>query len=648
MSRIKQIRANATSIAVCAIMSSTTLHAFAQESTPVGSYNAYNTLKIEAHPQDELFKQLQTAAKNNNVALAAQLADQLSSYPIPSYVAYYRLKPQLYNSDNSGNPDAPDNDIKQFLSQHAGQAIADRLRNDYLYVLAARKDWDQFNQEYSQFALKDDTALKCYQQIGALEQGQDLSTTISQTKKILNDSKAANLKGCQQLTQTLVNQTPNEQDINYFTALSAFSSNAQGQALAAYSKQTGSASRMSSMVNQAGNDNSGSLAYNLSASPVSGMSAHQSALTHAYFGYAQARRAAANAADYFNNAYQHDPKLQLPDDVLGWQARAGMRSQNWGLVAAAIDNMSDSERNTSLWLYWRARAYAAQGQATQAALFYEQAAAYKGGYDFYGILAREEIGQTLQLPAKTQPTEAEVQSASTIEGFKRARKFYDMNMIFEGNREWNFPLRQLNDRQLIAAAEYGRRVGLLDRMINTSERTTQLYNFHQRYPTPYLNIMQERAEQVGIPAAWGYGITRQESRFVTLAKSSANANGLMQIIPPTAKTVARSLGLTNFTVDQLGNIDTNIQIGTAYLAQTRNQFGGSLPMASAGYNAGPGRPAQWRTTLTQRVDGAIFAETIPFTETRTYVKNVMSNTILYHLVMKQTPPKLKELMGEVE
>ena len=634
MPRFNQIRVSAVSLTVSAIISSATFNAFAQESTPVGSTNAYNALNIGPHYQDDTFKQLHAASRANDAERAAQLAAQLSDYPIPSYIEYYRIKPQLYNKDGTGNIYAPDAEVLQFLNTYKGQAIADRLRNDYLYVLAARRDWNRFNEHYAQFELKDDVSAKCYEQMGMLDNGQNVTAN---TKKILIDSKAANAKACQQLVQQIVDRGASEEDINYFAALSAYNSAAQGQRIAAASRQS-AGSAMSNLINQANNGGSFQSA---------NMNAQQSALYQAYFGYAQARRAAPDAASYFNNAYNQYPKLQLPDDVLGWQARAGMRAGDWALVAKAIDKMSDEERNTSIWQYWRGRAYAAQNQSTQANMFYEQAVANKGGYDFYGILAREELGQSVSLPPKTTPTDAEVSAASRTDGFDRARKFYAMNMIFEGNREWNFPLRRMDDKQLIAAAEYGRRVGLLDRMINTSERTKILHNFNQRYPTPYLSIMENRSAQAGIPAAWTYGIIRQESRFVTLAKSSANANGLMQIIPSTARLVARSLGLSNFTLDQLGDIDTNVQLGTAYLAQTKNKLDGSFPLASAGYNAGPGRPPQWKSTLTRSVDGAIYAETIPFSETRGYVKNVMANTVFYYLAMKQRPPKLKDLMGTV-
>lgn len=640
MPSLTQIRSGAVSLLTSFVLSGASITAFAQESTPVGSNYAYNNLIIGENAQDDTFKQLRSAAAKNDAARAQTLADQLSDYPLISYVEYYRLKPQLYNSDGTGNVNAPDGEVAAFLQKYDRQALADRLRNDYLYVLGARHDWQQFNQVYAQFQLKDDLSLKCFEQLGRLESGGNTATVMGATRTLLIDSKAANNKACQQLTTALAGRGITERDVNELSAVSAYNNATQGQRLAGYAQNSASAAQMVSLVNQASDSA-------ISTANADRLTAQQQALVNAYNGYGMIRRASSGAANYYRDAYQLDPKLQLPDDVLGWQARAGMREGDWNLVATAIDKMSNGERNTSIWLYWRARAYEAQGQPTQAHLFYEQAIAANGGYDFYGLLAREALDQPIALPAKTTPTDAEVTAISRTPGWERARKFAAMSMMTETNREWNFPLRGMNDNQLIAAAEYGRRVGLLDRMINSSDRTKMLFNFSQRYPTPYLSVMQTHAGEAGIPTAWAYGIIRQESRFVTLAQSSANANGLMQIIPETARIVARKVGLVGFTTAQLGDIDTNVLLGTAYLAQTRDQFGGSLTLASAGYNAGPNRPAQWRSTLTRTVDGAIFAETIPFAETRGYVKNVMANTYLYYLTLKQRPPKLMDLLGTV-
>ncbi|MGL4767324.1 MAG: transglycosylase SLT domain-containing protein [Formosimonas sp.] len=599
MSQFTKIRTHSLAIAISGILSSTTVLAkdSIYSATPIQT-------SVAEHPQDALFVQLRDAAATNNVSRAAQLAEQLTDYPLQSYVAYYRLKPQLYNSDKTPNINAPDALIKEFINTYGNEALGDRMRNDYALVLGARQDWRGFREQYSQFVLKDDMQLKCYELMANAADGHNV---LKATQALLTESKHATTKACQQLLSQLQrNGQLNEEARNYFNALSNAS-----DSTAASSDATG----------------------------------QKAALASAYAGYNAAKNANATAAQLYRTAYQQYPNLQLPEDLLGWQARAGMRVNDWALVASAIDKMSTAEKNTSIWQYWRGRAYAEMNDKARANEQYAQAAK---AYDFYGILAREALGQSVTLPPEAiAPTDAELKAARSIAGFERAKKFKALNMTLEYNREWNFPLRGMSDRQLLAAAEYARRLGFLDRMINTSERTKTEFNFRQRYPTPYLSIVEDKSAQAGITAAWAYGITRQESRFVQHAKSGANANGLMQIIPETAKVVARKIGMTGFTLDQLNNIDVNIRLGTAYLGQTRDLFGGSLPLASAGYNAGPGRPAQWRRTLTGVVDGAVFAETIPFSETRDYVKKTMANMIFYHLILEGKAPSLTQIMGRV-
>jgi soluble lytic murein transglycosylase len=632
-SYIPKIRANTIALTIAGILSSTTV--LAKDTI----YTAAPVLTtVTSHPQDGLFAQLRAASAANDVVRAAQLADQLSGYPLASYVAYYRLKPQLFNSDKSPNLNAPDGLIKEFLATYPNEALTDRMHNDYALVLGARQDWAAFRSVYAKFVLKDDMQLKCYEQMANAASGQNV---VNATMQLLTESKHANARACQQLLSTLSkNGQLNTEQLNYFAALAAYTSGAQGQSLAAAAG--GNASRMASLITQANGDSTGSLG---GAVNNSGLSGQQAALANAYYGYSAARRSSNDAASFYRTAIAQDANLKLPDDVLGWQARSGMRVGDWGLVSNAIDKMSESEKSTAIWQYWRGRAFAAQGNKTAANQQYELAAK---AFDFYGILAREALGRAVTLPADAPaPTEAELSAARATPGFERARKFQAMNMTLEYNREWNFPLRAMSDRQLLAASEHARRIGFLDRMVNTSDRTKSEFNFHQRYPTPYLSIVERRAGDAGITPAWAYGITRQESRFVQNAKSSANANGLMQIIPETAKIVARKIGLTGFTLDQLNNIDTNIQLGTAYLGQTKDSFGGSLPLASAGYNAGPGRPAQWRRGYVNSVDGAVFAENIPFTETRDYVKKTMSNMIFYHLILDGKAPSLTRIMGTV-
>ena len=153
-----------------------------------------------------------------------------------------------------------------------------------------------------------------------------------------------------------------------------------------------------------------------------------------------------------------------------------------------------------------------------------------------------------------------------------------------------------------------------DRCINTSERTKDLIDFDQRYPMPLRETVVRRAGDIRLDPAYVYGLIRQESRFMMDARSHVGASGLMQVMPATAKWTAKKIGLTNFTPDQITDREVNVAIGTGYLKLVLDDFEGSMPMATAAYNAGPGRPRAWRNGPV--LDAAIWAENIPFLETR--------------------------------
>jgi soluble lytic murein transglycosylase len=234
-----------------------------------------------------------------------------------------------------------------------------------------------------------------------------------------------------------------------------------------------------------------------------------------------------------------------------------------------------------------------------------------------------------------------------VPGFALSQKFYAMNLRLEGNREWNWPLRTMTDRQLIAAALYARQIQLFDRTVNTADKTKTEHDFSLRYLSPYRDVVERESKNTGLDVEWAYGLIRQESRFIINAKSEVGAGGLMQLMPGTAQLVAKKIGMGTVTREQMNDINTNILLGTNYLAMVYNQFDDSAVLATAGYNAGPGRPTQWRSTLSAPVEGAIFAETIPFTETRDYVKNVLSNTVYYAALFEGRPQSLKARLGYI-
>jgi len=340
-----------------------------------------------------------------------------------------------------------------------------------------------------------------------------------------------------------------------------------------------------------------------------------------------------------------------------WQVRAELRQPtiDWQRIDATIGRMAPAQQQHTAWLYWRARALAATGHAQSAERLYTQTARHD---DFYGLLAREELGVPLTLPAPPAALTADdIEEARAHTGLQRAIRLFELGLREEAVPAWNFALRGMNDRQLRAVAELAQQAHLYDRVINTALLAKEENDAAQRFIDPFDGPVHAAAKQADVEVAWVYGLIRQESRFIANVRSSAGALGLMQLMPATAKWVATQIGMKNFKAAQVQDVHTNTRLGTQYLVRVMQTFDGSQLLASAGYNAGPKRAAQWQAWLKAPVEGAVFAETIPFTETRLYVKHVLANTMHYalrfHALKLQnghdaaTPPVLPSLKARL-
>jgi soluble lytic murein transglycosylase len=362
------------------------------------------------------------------------------------------------------------------------------------------------------------------------------------------------------------------------------------------------------------------------------------------FGLVAALNVEQDAAQW----YRLSGEQPLTDYNHAWQVRAELRqpSIDWKRVAAAVDRMSEQQAGEPVWVYWKARALAAQGEKDTANQLY---GSITGDLNFYGQLAREELGLAPYMPPAPAPvTAAELQAIRGNAGLKRAIELFDLGWRPEAVSEWAFALRGMSDRQLLAAAELARQEHIYDRVVNTSMLTRDQVDFSQRFIAPFEGRVTEKARLINLDPAWVYGLIRQESRFITDARSRVGASGLMQLMPATARWVANKIGMKDFKPSQVNNFDVNTVLGTNYLSIVLNDLNGSEVLATAGYNAGPGRPVQWRAKLAAPVEGAIFAETIPFTETRLYVKNVLSNATYYAMMFTGEPHSLKARLGTVD
>ena len=371
--------------------------------------------------------------------------------------------------------------------------------------------------------------------------------------------------------------------------------------------------------------------------------------TWAVIGKQAAQKLQDNAASYFAKV-QKDSDLN--DELLGWKVRAALRQGQWRQVLTATQAMSAESMKDPTWVYWRARALlataqdAAQRQEAQSLM--RTIASVKG---FYEQLALEELGQPITAPERPSAlTAQEKAGAGANPGLQRALHAIQIGLRPEGIREWNYTTNLhtpggMNDRELLAAADLACQRQVWDRCINTSDRTKEAIDFDQRFPMPLREIVVRRASEIKLDPAFVYGLIRQESRFIMDARSHVGASGLMQVMPATAKWTAKKIGLTQFTPDQITDREVNVTIGTAYLKLVLDDFEGSMPMATAAYNAGPGRPRSWRNGPV--MEAAIWAENIPFNETRDYVKKVLSNTTNYAALLTRQPQSLKARLGSI-
>jgi len=601
---------------------------------------------------DQRFLSLRDATSKEESSRATELASQLINYPVKSYVDYYQLKARL--------PSANESEVTDFLTRYSGSAIADRLRNDWLLVLGRQNNWATFDVHYPQFVLKDDVQLKCYALLSKMNKGEDVA---AEARTLLTSAKVYG-EGCYPLFASLVQREQFSRDDIWnqlrWAAEAPSTSVAIRLASLANLDKTASALEKSGKKLSAEFDKPlvkttaahqtalillGRLAKADHQKAVAALakingqlSADERAIAWAQIALPSSQRLIPEAAEYWKKV--DDAPLSL--DGYQWRVRTALRNTDWPEVKKGIEKMPPSLLSEPAWVYWLGRAHDAENQVDAAQALFQNIINQP---NFYGQLAREESNLPITIPDATPVNQSDVAALSTNTGLQNAMRFYAMNLRFEGNREWNWQLRQMSEQQLLAAAEFARQNNLLDRMVNTSDRTKTIFDFDQRFPTPHKEIMKPGTATLGLDMAWVYGLIRQESRFMLNAQSKVGASGLMQVMPNTARYVVKKIKLDNFHISKMNNIDTNITLGTNYLNIILKDLNSSQVLASAGYNAGPGRARAWRASLSKPVEGAIFAETIPFSETRDYVKNVLSNATYYAALFRRTPQSLKARLG---
>ena len=331
-----------------------------------------------------------------------------------------------------------------------------------------------------------------------------------------------------------------------------------------------------------------------------------------------------------------------PPEIIEAAARLALRRAEPELLRPILAAMPELLRNHETWVYWRGWLMEQQGRPELARALWET---IPEGWSFYRLLASEALNRPL-LPMKSEPDYPERYTIGLLRPsvlsdpfLGRSLSLASLGLRAEAIVEWNALMNRLPDLGLLAASQLALEAGLPDRAIAAAIRTQDVHDFRLRYPKPFKELIEQEADRKGLKTGWVMGLIRQESRFLPKIKSPVGAAGLMQIMPATANSVARGLGMGRVDARRLVEPSFNLRLGTAYLQQMHSRFNGSAVLASAAYNAGPSRSQLWQSSIDRQVPGAAFAESIPFTETRDYVKQVLANTVMYEtmLALSQTP-----------
>ncbi|MDH3637875.1 MAG: lytic transglycosylase domain-containing protein, partial [Gammaproteobacteria bacterium] len=332
------------------------------------------------------------------------------------------------------------------------------------------------------------------------------------------------------------------------------------------------------------------------------------------------------------------------DDVSRtWQAEAALVQRDWETLAAAVDAMSRPAQKQPKWRYWRAQAFLETGDRKTAE---EMLTELAGTRHYYGFMAADRLHRPYAMDDR--PTDAHPDTVAEIAsrpGIRMARELRAVGDELMARRQWRWATRAFSDAQLRAASVLAYRWDWHDRAILDAARSGHREDLAIRFPVVHRTLVERYARVFAVDSSLIFSVIRQESAFMVDAVSSAGALGLMQLMPGTGRRVARRLKWKINTRAAILKVENNIQLGSRYLRQMLDAFGDNPVLAAAAYNAGPYQVRKWIPN--QRIPTDLWIETIPFDETRSYVKNVLAFMMVYDYRLGRPARRITSLMGSV-
>ena len=621
---------------------------------------------ISAQAADEQFNDALRAANAGNISLLQQYQSQMQNDALGYYPEYWMLNTNLASQ--------PTSSITNFAQRYPQSAMAEKLSADYVEEKVKMADFASA-QPVLQYVSNPDQAESCAMAQVRAKSGDPLVFAEYKDVWLTTNSQPDSCTGLGRMMLSSPLMTTQDRQQRLWGQLRA---GQPGQAIA--TAQTIGINLSLAQLNsiqanalnylwnapKATKEDQAYIIYAIGRLADSDLNAAFSTARRAAEGLPEdAQKAVYRAVAYvggttvmknnFNREvldfYDASYGLPLSPEEAEIYARQAIRFNGWNSLLRAIEGMSVTQRQEDRWQYWLARAYEQQTDSKSKKAAQDIYRQLSVGDDYHNLLAKDRIGQAYNnIPAYSEATNQDAVRLSQDIHFRRAFALRNVGASDSFvNREWNWAVRHAylrhDDGLILAAAKRATDMGWYDRAIYAADRTTTKHNYGYRYAMPHRSYVVAHSQNAGIDPAWAYGLMRQESRFVTGARSHVGAGGLMQIMPDTAKLVARQMGET-YNPAALSDMNTNVRYGTFYLSMIQRQLSNSPVLATAGYNAGPNRARRWQPDG-QPIAADQYTETIPLTETRDYVKHVMTNATHYGILLGQGSQTIGQRMQTI-
>jgi soluble lytic murein transglycosylase len=610
--------------------------------------------------QREQFLQAESALRDGRTAEYRRLKQALRDYPLYGYLEYQELRARL----DAASPE----EVRAFLQRYNDQPIATRLRASWLHRLGKRRDWKTFLAFYTPSS---SVTLQCYAVRARLQSPEREAAFADALKLWLVGQSQPD--ACDPAFKQLYAEGIVDSELIWERIRLAFAN--QKSSLAGYLAKRLSAEdrrwvkrwqqahrRPTSAIKADWAQQDTPLVREILTHALQRLARHKpdQAWKHwqslaASHRFSPQQRGAVLQRIALNGALDGEPDATLwldavPDSaadrsIRHWRVRAALREGDWALALRRIDELDEQDQQDDGWRYWRARALEARGAAGDALT---ELTRLSGERSFFGFLAADRLQRSYSMSDARTPYDAEsIEALQALPGILRARELYLAGKRLDARREWFHATRNMSPEQLRLAAVLAHRWGWHDRAILAAAQASHWSDLALRFPLPHRESIFANARRYELDPALIYGVIRQESAFMEDAVSTVGALGLMQLMPATGKQTARALNIRYSGNRGLLQSDQNIQLGSAYLNKLMARFNGSPVLAAAAYNAGPHRVSRWLPSE-RELQADLWAELIPFRETRKYVRRVLTYASIFDWRLEQPLVRLSARMPTVQ